>query len=352
MRCSDRGVLGKWIEANYATAYDSLIRACRRILGNHLNAEDAAQQAIYEALKNETRFRGECPPLAYLLGIAKRKCFKIIKCKREVAVLDDDENPAAHVIRSNHSAGPDQEHSVLSSESRDLLRRSIRRIPNPRRRQIARLAWLHGRSDEEIMRILGLTTRHALACEKNRAKHELVKIFPRVQKWRRTILGTCALCTEPARYRCAAGLLCFSCKSLVHGNTQRLIECCANPKLDQPNPCQYCGKPWNPLRRGRCGACYQRWKKNGFQDKPTSRRMDAGKCACGCGEKLDSRESRHGCIYRRDHAGRAGRRQCACGCGIEIPRFDTRGRERRYFGRHGFKRSHSGTTNANARVAR
>jgi RNA polymerase sigma-70 factor (ECF subfamily) len=325
--------LAQWIEAHYASVHKTLVGACYKLLGNEPDAEDAAQQTIFEAMRDSARFRGECEPIGYLVGIAKRQCFHALRRqRREPAILDDDENTAAFAIRDRHSAAAGQEAGILGLEMRKLLRRTIRRIPNQRQRQIARLAWVYGRSDEEIARILDLA-EGSLRNEKHRAKQAILEIFPRVQKWRRPVLGDCAVCGESARLRCSTGLLCLRCSSAVHGATRALIEARAAPKLDQGNTCQYCGKPWSPLRRGRCEACYQRWKKNGFEDKPSTRRPGYGKCACGCGEKMNPRESRRGCIYRPGHV--PARRLCACGCGTEIPQFDTRGRERRFYPRHG-----------------
>jgi len=50
--------------------------------------------------------------------------------------------------------------------------------------------------------------------------------------------------------------VCRRCHMRLDGRLETMPH---GPKPKPPKPCRECGKPWKPLNRGLCNACYLRW---------------------------------------------------------------------------------------------
>lgn len=61
--------------------------------------------------------------------------------------------------------------------------------------------------------------------------------------------------------------LCRSCHMKIDGRMTQFV----NSKRNSEKPietCLYCGKPARPARKGRCHACNERFRRNGFDTPP------------------------------------------------------------------------------------
>lgn len=134
-------------------------------------------------------------------------------------------------------------------------------------------------------------------------------------------LGPCVLCGKPAYDRhhkdddpsnndpANVAFLCRHCHMVVDGRMQRLH---AFPRPTKPpQPCVVCGELRKPLRRGRCHACSEYWRRNGVDVRPEDRK----KTHCPAGHPYDEantyQQGNHrgcrACHRIREYARRAAR---------------------------------------------
>ncbi|APT83913.1 RNA polymerase sigma factor [Corynebacterium aquilae] len=64
--------------------------ACLRITGNHHDAEDALQAAVYLAWKNLDKFRGEAGFGTWFYRIASNAAMDLLRRRKEASSLDED----------------------------------------------------------------------------------------------------------------------------------------------------------------------------------------------------------------------------------------------------------------------
>lgn len=79
----------------------AVIRACQRILGDHAEAEDAAQEAFVTAYRSLATWRADGPFGAWITRIAVRIALRMVGRRRSVAWRD----PAGHGSDSAGAAG-------------------------------------------------------------------------------------------------------------------------------------------------------------------------------------------------------------------------------------------------------
>jgi len=99
---------------------------------------------------------------------------------------------------------------------------------------------------------------------------------------RRYPLGDCQGCGKPAtdrhhrdgdtghNHQSNISLLCRRCHMIVDGRLAKLVANAkaANPK--QPaKPCSNCAVPSKPLRKGRCHACNEYWRRHQVERAPS-----------------------------------------------------------------------------------
>lgn len=89
-------------------------------------------------------------------------------------------------------------------------------------------------------------------------------------------LGPCERCGKPAtdrhhkngntanNHRANIEILCRRCHMVVDGRLEALVAMARQPRpIQPPKPCAICGRPYKPLRKGRCAACDQYRIRNG-----------------------------------------------------------------------------------------
>ena len=109
-------------------------------------------------------------------------------------------------------------------------------------------------------------------------------------------LGPCVLCSKPARDRHhkdgdtfnnaptnVVGL-CRRCHMLIDGRLRAFRERAMAPRtIKPPQPCIVCGELRKPLRRGRCHACNEYYRRHGIDVRP----KDRIKTHCKAGHPFD-----------------------------------------------------------------
>jgi RNA polymerase sigma-70 factor (ECF subfamily) len=142
----------------------ALIRACHRILGDHAEAEDAAQEAFVTAYRSLASWRGEGAFGAWLTRIGVRIALRKAGKRRTVTWRDPalgsragSSDPADRAAdRAAMDAAPLTDPAVLSmrAERATEVRTAVTELPEPYREVVA-LRFFGEASLEEIARQTG-----------------------------------------------------------------------------------------------------------------------------------------------------------------------------------------------------
>ncbi len=136
----------------------SIIRVCHRVLGDHGEAEDVAQEAFVGAYRALGSWRGDGPFGAWLARIAVRLAIRRASRRKTVAwahpgpeVDGHSDDPIAR-LRSDGSADP--EGVALRGERYRAVRRAVTALDEPYREVVA-LRFFAERSLDEIATVTG-----------------------------------------------------------------------------------------------------------------------------------------------------------------------------------------------------
>lgn len=111
-------------------------------------------------------------------------------------------------------------------------------------------------------------------CWKGDAARDTTK---RRRAQRQFLVDRCERCGEPACDRhhrdgdtgnndaSNVAILCRRCHMTVDGRLERLADSRYVPSIQPPKPCSICGRLSKPLRRSRCGACYEHVRLHGTE---------------------------------------------------------------------------------------
>ena len=159
----------------------ALVRACHRILGDHAEAEDAAQEAFVIAFRSLATWRGEGPFGAWLTRIGVRIALRHVGRRRTVTWRDpariasgDVADPADRSAdRAAMAAAPLTDPAVLSlrAERATEIRTAVSNLPEPYREVVA-LRFFGEASLEEIAR----QTRRPLGTVKTHLHRGLARL--------------------------------------------------------------------------------------------------------------------------------------------------------------------------------
>ena len=153
VEASDRFLVAA-AQAGDVHAFEALIRrhqgavyrVALRMLGSELDAEDAAQEALVQAWRALSTFRGDSAFSTWLYRIVNNRCLKARAARRPMAALPD-------VLIDR---GSDPAEAVARSERLHALARGVLALPAEQRAALV-LRELEGLSYEQIAQALGVT---------------------------------------------------------------------------------------------------------------------------------------------------------------------------------------------------
>ncbi len=141
---------------------------CYRMLGDHYEAEDAAQEVFLRAYKSINRYDINRSFSTWILSIAAHYCIDQIR-KRRMKIISLDELPYQQI--SDPSPGP--EVSLSDGERQELVRELLGTLSAEDRAAVIMLYW-YDFSYEEIGESLGLTIS-AVKSRLHRARRALAQ---------------------------------------------------------------------------------------------------------------------------------------------------------------------------------
>ena len=157
--------------------WSQVFGTCLRIVRNHHDAEDAAQDCFLRAFSHIDQFKGEAQISTWLTSIA-RNCSLLLlrkrKCKREVSVDDSSDSKGNQGLFDSPDSAPDQLNRFLYAESFGLLVKSIAALPDALR-ATADLVILNERSPQEVDQILEVSSA-AVKSRLYRARRRLIRV--------------------------------------------------------------------------------------------------------------------------------------------------------------------------------
>lgn len=160
--------------ANIVETYQRPVyNLCYRMLGNAIDAEDAAQETFWRAYQNLKRFDPSRPFPTWLLSIAAHYCIDQQR-KHRMPILSVDLLPEEDAP----DPAPNPEKVVGELEETSQMRRLLNGL-GPQDRAAIILRYWYEFSEEEIARTLSLTVS-AVKSRLHRARKELA------QNWQET----------------------------------------------------------------------------------------------------------------------------------------------------------------------
>ncbi len=159
-RRGDVGSFGRLVRAYQTDVYN----LAYRMLGDRMEAEDAAQETFLRAFQHLDRYDPNRPFRTWLLSIATHHCIDRLRRRRPALPLDPD-----HRGGSN----PDPEETLVRKETQEAIQRLIQRLP-PTDRAVVLLYYWHGEPLREIAQVLGLTVS-AVKSRLHRARWRLAR---------------------------------------------------------------------------------------------------------------------------------------------------------------------------------
>lgn len=153
VRASDRFLVAA-AQAGDVHAFEALVcrhqgavyRVALRMLGSGVDAEDVAQEALVQAWRALSRFRGESEFSTWLYRIVTNRCLKARAARHPMEALPD-------VLLDRDS---DPAEAVAQSERLHALARGVLTLPAEQRAALV-LRELEGLSYEQIAQALGVT---------------------------------------------------------------------------------------------------------------------------------------------------------------------------------------------------
>jgi RNA polymerase sigma-70 factor (ECF subfamily) len=123
-------------------------RVARRMLGNHQDADEAAQQAFIRAWKSRGRFRGDSSLSTWLTRIVLNVAKSIRSSRRPEEELDGSEqlgDPAESA-----------DETIRRRQIRGRVRKAVHRLP-PRQREVVTLKVFSEMTYKEVAEVMGLS---------------------------------------------------------------------------------------------------------------------------------------------------------------------------------------------------
>lgn len=166
----DEEAFGMIVETYQRPVYN----LCYRMLGDPVDAEDAAQETFWRAYQNIKRYDPSRPFPTWLLSIAAHFCIDQQR-KRRVPILSVDLLPEEDAP----DPAPNPEKVVGELEETSQMRRLLNKL-GPQDRAAVILRYWYEFSEEEISKTLNLTVS-AVKSRLHRARKELAEQWQEAQ---------------------------------------------------------------------------------------------------------------------------------------------------------------------------
>jgi len=137
------------------SAFDEIVRRyqkrvyslARKILANHDDADDVAQEVFVKLFYSLHDFKGESSLFTWIYRITINECNNILRKKKVRDFVQIDE--IANLLKFGQT--PEQE--LLEKERRDLIERAVEKLP-PKQRAIFVMRFFEDLDYEQISKIL------------------------------------------------------------------------------------------------------------------------------------------------------------------------------------------------------
>lgn len=137
------------------SAFDEIVRRyqrkvyllARRILSNHEDADDVAQEVFIKLFYSLNEFKGESNLFTWIYRITVNECNTILRKRRIREFIPIDE--IANLLKLNET--PEQE--FLNKEEKKLIEKAIEKLP-PKQRAVFVMRFFENLDYEEISKIL------------------------------------------------------------------------------------------------------------------------------------------------------------------------------------------------------
>jgi RNA polymerase sigma-70 factor (ECF subfamily) len=161
-RSGDAQSFGRLVDAYQTPVYN----LCYRMLGDHYEAEDAAQEVFLRAYKSMDRYDPQRPFSTWILSIAAHYCIDLIR-KRRMKTVSIDELPYQQI--TDHS--PQPETALSNREREEQVRVLLDSLSADDRAAVVMRYW-YDFSYEEIAAALNLSVS-AVKSRLHRARQTL-----------------------------------------------------------------------------------------------------------------------------------------------------------------------------------
>lgn len=161
-RSGDAQAFGRLVDAYQTPVYN----LCYRMLGDHYEAEDAAQEAFLRAYKSMDRYDPQRPFSTWILSIAAHYCIDLIR-KRRMKTVSIDELPYQQL--TDHS--PQAETALSIRERQEQVRMLLDGLSADDRAAVVMRYW-YDFSYEEIAGALNISVS-AVKSRLHRARRTL-----------------------------------------------------------------------------------------------------------------------------------------------------------------------------------
>jgi RNA polymerase sigma-70 factor (ECF subfamily) len=133
----------------------ALTRRCTRMLGSRSEAEDAVQETLLRAWRNQARFEGRCRLDSWLHRIATNVCLDMLNARSKRAEPVDPTALQDAPVESTADIDP-AERALTDEAFRLALAFALERLP-ARQRAVLTLREVFGWRASEVAELLGIT---------------------------------------------------------------------------------------------------------------------------------------------------------------------------------------------------
>jgi RNA polymerase sigma-70 factor (ECF subfamily) len=151
------------------------LRAIRRLMYNHADAEDVLQDTLLKAFAKLESFNERSAFSTWLTRIAINNALIVLRrarYRREISLNTETGESNDHIVYPALISGGDPEKTYMRTRSVTIVRDAIRKLPGPLR-QPAEWHCLEERTHRDIASSLGIS----LACSKSRSLRAKSRLF-------------------------------------------------------------------------------------------------------------------------------------------------------------------------------